>query len=288
LDGDKPPLDEALRDLAARARRDLGSHPTPEQLAAYHAGELREDEVDRIQEHLALCHECSELLLDLADFEDPGPPTEVPGLTDADVDAAWQDLKARMAGQSAPERPTMPAEIAASTKLAEPVPKPPPENVVALERRDPLGPSWKVGYGLAAMLALAVVGLSVWAGSLYRQVEGLRRPQIATAPVALDPEGSGTRSGGEAPPSAQRPLSLTLYLDRVPDAPRYQVEILAVADLAQPLWKSDATETPPEDDFLSVTIPGSFLKPGSYLVRVRNIGGEANGRTTDFPFKTSQ
>ncbi|HEX2643010.1 MAG TPA: zf-HC2 domain-containing protein, partial [Thermoanaerobaculia bacterium] len=66
MDGDKPPLDEALRELAARARRDLGAHPTPELLAAYHAGELPEDEVEQIRDHLALCPECGELLLDLA------------------------------------------------------------------------------------------------------------------------------------------------------------------------------------------------------------------------------
>lgn len=289
MDGDKPLLNEALRDLAARARRDLGPHPTPEQLAAYHAGELPEDEVEKIQDHLALCHECAELLLDLADFEDPAPPAAIPGLTEADVDAAWQDLKARLAGQPAPERPAVPAEITASTKPAEPVPKPPPENVVPLQRKDSGGPSWKIGYGLAAMFAIAAVGLGIWAGALQRQVRETGGPQVATALVSLDPKDQGTRSGDETRPSVQNPLSVTLYLDRVPDAPSYQVEILPDEDSAKPLWKSGSIKAPldQDSDFLTVTLRGGFLNPGSYLFRVRNLGGDADGRTTDFSFKTS-
>jgi hypothetical protein len=83
---------------------------------------------------------------------------------------------------------------------------------------------------------------------------------------------------------------VTLYLDRVPDAPSYQVEILPDEGSVKPLWKSGSIKAPLEEDsdFLIVTLRGGFLKPGSYLFRVRNLGGEANGRTTDFPFQTSQ
>lgn len=50
-------------------RRDLGPHPGPDELVAYHAGELGERHAARLQDHLVLCPECAQLLLDLAAFE---------------------------------------------------------------------------------------------------------------------------------------------------------------------------------------------------------------------------
>jgi hypothetical protein len=277
LDGDKPPLDEALRELAARARRDLGAHPTPELLAAYHAGELPEDEVEQIRDHLALCPECGELLLDLADFEDPGPTIDIPGLTDADVDAAWQDLKARLAGQPAPERPAAPVEIALPTNLAEPVPKPPPENVVPLQRRDSGGPSWKIGYGLAAMFAIAAVGLGIWAGALQRQVREADQPQVLASIIL----GETTR-GDEPEPSVDW-AEAKVRLRWNPDSEE-QVQLqIAEAGTGRVLWTSSSFQPRPP---IELSLKRSFLKPGDYLVRVLNA--KTGELLEDFPLKIEE
>jgi hypothetical protein len=279
LDGDKPPLDKALRDLAARARRDLGPHPTPEQLAAYHAGELPDDEVERIQDHLVLCHECSELLLDLADFENPEAPAEVPGLTDADVDAAWQDLKARMAGQSAPQRPTAPVEIAVPTQLGEPVPNPPPENVLPLQRRDPRGPSWKVGYGLAAMFAIALVGLSIWTTSLYRDYRQADKPQVLTS-ITLGETTRGGDSENELPADWTEAKVRLRWPGEKAEPVRLQI---AERDTGRVLWTSSPFRAQSNIEF---SLKRSFLKPGEYLVRV--LRAEGDELLKDFPLKIEE
>ena len=279
MDGDKPPLGEALKDLAARARRDLGAHLSPEQLAAYHAGELPEDEVEQIRDHLALCPECGELLLDLADFEDPGPPAEIPGLTDADVDAAWQDLKARLAGQPAPERPAAPAEIAVPTNPAEPVPKPPPENVVALQRREPSGPSWRVGYGLAAMFAIAAVGLSIWVGSLYRQVRQAGEPRVFASVITLGETTRGDSENRLAPDWTEAKVRLRPSVERGTRV-RLQIE---EADTGRVLWTSSAFQAQSSIEF---SLKRSFLEPGNYLVRI--LGAENDEVLEDFPLQIEE
>src|SRR4029079_264538 len=63
------------------------SHPEPEILAAYHAGELTADEERRLQDHLLSCRECSDLLLDLAGLADPG--FGAGSLSAADQEALW-------------------------------------------------------------------------------------------------------------------------------------------------------------------------------------------------------
>lgn len=54
-----PTLDEASFAL------DLGSHPSPEDLAAYHYQELTAAEQDALQDHLAMCSQCLGFLRDL-------------------------------------------------------------------------------------------------------------------------------------------------------------------------------------------------------------------------------
>jgi Putative zinc-finger len=66
-------LDGMLGFLAEEGsqRRDPEEHPDPETLTAYQANELSEEEDGRIQDHLAVCRHCTELLLDLEEFLQP-------------------------------------------------------------------------------------------------------------------------------------------------------------------------------------------------------------------------
>ncbi len=171
-DDEKPPLDAALRHLAEQQRRSLTSHPTPQELAAYHAGELPPEAESRLLDHLAICRDCSDLLLDLAGFADLKPPQGVPELTDEQVEQDWQALRARM-GKEEPER--RPAEVV-PIRPAGPAAK--------------LGPSYPVWLPVAASL-LAVLGFSF---GLYKdwQMRQFSRMQVDPPIISLEV----TRSGG--------------------------------------------------------------------------------------------
>lgn len=60
-----------------------GEHPSAERLVAYRAGELTAAEQEAMRDHLALCRECTDILLDLAG-ESRGP--------DPERDAAWEKV----------------------------------------------------------------------------------------------------------------------------------------------------------------------------------------------------
>jgi hypothetical protein len=177
-DDQKPPLDAALRHLAEQQRRSLTSHPTPQELAAYHAGELSPEAEARILDHLAICRECSDLLLDLAGFADLKPPKGVPELTDQQVEQDWQKLRARMrAGEGGKE---------AERRTAEVVPIRPAGPAAKPERTySPLLP-------IAASL-LAVLGFSL---AIYQGRQLGRLSQMQVNPPAIYLEGPTRGEGG--------------------------------------------------------------------------------------------
>ena len=72
-------LDEVFDFLSGdRNRRDPEEHPSPEALTAYQANELSPEENERIQEHLAICRHCTEMLLELEEFLRPSEVEEEP------------------------------------------------------------------------------------------------------------------------------------------------------------------------------------------------------------------
>ena len=74
---------------------DPEQHPDPDRLYAYQAGELTPEEDLEIQEHLALCGHCTELLLDVQSFTAP-PAQEEAGLSEFERAAGWRQLRARL------------------------------------------------------------------------------------------------------------------------------------------------------------------------------------------------
>lgn len=256
-DDEKPPLDAALRHLAEQQRRSLTSHPTPQELAAYHAGELPPEAEVRILDHLAICRECSDLLLDLSGFADLKPPAGVPELTDAQVEQDWQALRARMrAGEEKKERT---AEVV-PIRPAGPAPKP--------ERTYPM---W---LPVAASL-LAVLGFSF---GLYQsvQVGKLSRPRIVPVISSEDVERGepselaiSARDGG------------LIYLDSDPDEsyPAYEAELVRDGEvLARIPVGAIAHESVP------LLVPGP-LKPGTYEIRLFGVSGDQRKPSTTYPFE---
>jgi hypothetical protein len=64
-------------------------HPSLETLDAYHRAAVGKNETARIRRHLVLCRECSETLLDLAQFLEESP--EPSRLWSAELTAAWEE-----------------------------------------------------------------------------------------------------------------------------------------------------------------------------------------------------
>jgi hypothetical protein len=74
---------------------DPEEHPDPDRLYAYQANELTADEDQEIQEHLAVCGHCTELLLDIQRFTAP-PAQEEAGLSEFEQAAGWRQLRGRL------------------------------------------------------------------------------------------------------------------------------------------------------------------------------------------------
>ncbi len=90
--------------LAERQRAGLGEPPSMEDLAALNDGVLPEAEADRVREWLAVDPELAATYLELQQLPDLDASAAggTSGFdTDADVDAAWQELSAKLEGNGA-------------------------------------------------------------------------------------------------------------------------------------------------------------------------------------------
>lgn len=212
---DTTDLASAVRRYAAECRDAAGPHPDREELVAYDRGELGEDRQAKVQEHLALCPECTLWLLDYGEFD----RREGEGAGDA-VAAAWR----RQRGTAWDE---VQRRIGALEEPAE-SPSGEPRSVAVRRVAPPAIGAHPVARWLAtAVLAAACVVLAVL---LWRAREEVQRPRPVTM-VSLTPAGSGTLRGGEAPgrlvirpPRGNRVVVLLAYAG-VGDEVRFAAEI---------------------------------------------------------------
>jgi putative zinc finger protein len=256
LDPEKPSFAAALRELAAGDRRELAEHPTPEQLTAYHAGELPAADEETLREHLALCRDCAELLLDLEDFPRLEPAAGVRPLTSEEVGEAWRQLRERLG----PEAGGGSGEVAP---------------VVPLRPRVPGTAPLRFAYALAAVFFLATVGLSVWVAQLRHGLQ----PEGNVAFGDLRPEGEGTRgSEPEEHYPADSRLDLLLHPLDPGNHVEFEVEIRS-RESGAVLWRIAHLQT------LSLSIPGGCLAPGSYRIRLLGVDGGRRVKVDDFPLR---
>ena len=241
---EKPPLEPTLRALAHKARRDLGDHPTPEELVAYRSGGLTPPDEERIKDHLALCRDCSQLLLDLKEFEEDGPEEES-GLSDAQVEAAWRRLRPRLE-----------------------------ERKVLTSRR--WFTSLRVAYGLAAALFVCTVGLSVWGVGLQRRLDRASEPKVNPAILDLYAEDEVHRGNEEkkVPSIGSQEATLFLYLPR--DAAKYseyEVVIATAKENGEVRFQRRSPGTETNQDVFTLELPQGALPPGQYWIRLFGIEG---------------
>lgn len=232
------------------------THPEPETLAAYHAGELGDTEAQRLQDHLLACRECAALLLDLDSLADPA--FGAGSLSEADQEALW----GRIEGEIQKGQPAL-----ATVIPLRPAPRTPQ-------------PRWL--QALAAALLVATVGLAAWVASLRHTVETLNRPE-PNAPV-LDLYSGTSRSAGSPSPTATIPrdfrfFTVILHPPHARSTSRYRVEIVRAGGGS--VWNRDGVAPDPLGP-LPLTLTRSLIGPGEYRIRLFEEAGNPKEPLVDY------
>jgi len=241
-------LKNAMKELAAP-----GSHPDPEELAAYHAGELSSEEAGRVQDHLALCRECAALLLDLDGLADPGfgAAADLAG-----KEAVWQSLKQEIA-PSAP--------------------------VVPFRRPVRSSPRWL--QALAASLLVATLSLSFWVASLKRTVAELSGMRTA-AVLQLDTE--TTRGEGGLPlPVVSSNADVTALILNGAGQRRYETYRFEIVRADGETVRGGQIERDPDsyDSFKPIPLARREIGPGDYRVRLFGRSGGREEPIQEYAFR---
>ena len=235
-----PDLARELREHFHRRRGVAHWHPTPQELADYHEDRLPAANDEKVRDHLVDCEDCSSLLLELAALKGTSGTTAA-GVDDLATAAAWRRLRTRLFGGKAASSVSSPW-------------------------------AWR----MAALLAVATLGLGLWAAGLYRTVAELRAPQLELPIANLEPSGSMRAADAPAslelsPGAARWVLILNLIDDE--DYPSYRLEI--VGSDGRSLKTQEGLHKSSQGDF-RLSLPRDFLPPGGYRVLLSGVrGGKA-------------
>jgi hypothetical protein len=243
-EGEDRRLELELRAVAAARSRGLGEHPSPDELVDYHLDCLTAEEADRVQDHLTLCRECAEVVLDLAAFSRPAVGEEAPPVVD--LNREWERLEERRAREAGADSRRIPRKR---------------------------GILW----ALAASV-MAALGLFGWNIGLRRELTEARRPRADIALVDLSPEARGAARSPEAPMRIQlRPeqgrLLLLLNLGDLREFPAYRMELLDSSGGV--IWTRSGVPRGEDGTFL-LELPSRMLEPKVYRVR---LYGERTGES---------
>lgn len=243
-EGEDRRLELELRAVAAARSRGLGEHPSPDELVDYHLECLAAEEADRIQDHLTLCRECSQVVLDLAALSHPVP--EEGALPAVDRDREWERLEERLAQEAGTE----------SSRFSR-------------KRR--------IIWALAASL-VAALGLFGWNIALRKELSETRRPRADIALADLSPEAQGVTRSPEAPTQVhlrpeQGKLLLLLNLGDLREFPIYRMELLDSSERV--VWTRSRVPRS-EDGIFLLELPSRMLEPKVYRVR---LYGEGSGKS---------
>jgi hypothetical protein len=232
-------LDGFLEQLAGEGGTpDLIDHPGSEVLSAYSAHALPPEEELRVQEHLAVCRRCRDLLLDFASFLETPLAERTEGVTDLAGAAEWRALRERMRRESGGSEEPRTREPARDYRLVR---------------------TLRVFQTLAAVLGILVVGLSVYAVRPHGQPGILPPPQ---EPLSF----TTTRSAGqvETPLEIYLPCGLRFYTPS--QYRKYRVEILDSDNRSRYSAETTLSEG-------IIPLEKDTLPPGTYDVVMSGLNG---------------
>jgi hypothetical protein len=256
-----------------------GTHPSDDELIAYHRGELKEPEREKIQSHLVQCPQCIGIFRDvIAFFESSSEGDQL--FREAELDRKWEDYRRRVQTKEQP---------------------PPPTSL----RRSWFGQHPRVAFALAASLVIVAV-TSLWALWLKRetrwqtkekiltervneleqenrrrqdqtkilesQLAELRQPAVNAPVYDLLPRGAVLRAGGGSevnriavPPTA-RNIILILHLAANRQHSSYKMEI--VDQQGQLRWRGEDLLHPNSEGNFVITLDQTFLSQGRYYLKL--------------------
>lgn len=211
---------------------DPENHPAPETLAAYQARELPIEEADALQEHLVQCGFCTDLLLELQRFLEPGKGDgSQPEVVDLGAVAGWRKLREGVSRRGVPV-----AEVVRLRK--------------AVRRLQ----------ALVALLLVAGVGLGAYS---WRSRQDLGMNLVPASPSNLLKK----RGGPEKPDSIKvvsgDVIIFSLY-DLRGTARECKVEIRGAN--GQLVWGHSGLQR--RGDSLTFPVPSRALSSGSYRIYV--------------------
>lgn len=246
---DKTPLALAIKELATRARNQEGTAILPDELLAYHHGELSADREEALRERLALQPEAVRAIQDLRRFPDIGPVDESCRLDDSQLDTDRQAMWARLS-----------KELGRDGGAASAVP--------LFERRSVDGGWWMPG--LVAASLLITLGLSFWVVSLRRTVDELTGPRINVQVSSLVPQ---ARVRDPEPQTLSLPpgtdhLLLILNLPNLEHHSDYRIAIWTAEGM---IWSRDGLERSLLGNF-TIELPRSDLPAGDYRIELFGLG----------------
>jgi hypothetical protein len=243
----------ALHSFVTEQARAVTEHPSLEDLLAYYDGVLPEVAVGALQDHLCLCAECREVLLDRAEFSSPAL-----SLDEGTVESAWEQLRTRLEHQK--ERfNSVPSRSERSQRT--------------------LARHLRFAYGLAASLFFAVLGLSTWGVSLRRQISEIQRPPTNAALFDLAPE--ATRGGASSFPVIDRTadsIVLILPLESA-DFPSYRIDL--VDSRGRICWS--VTGQPSPDKILHLIVARDSLPTGKVTFALYGLHGQLEELVAKYP-----
>ena len=241
MSNEKSQLREGVRSLTQAAQTTLANHPAIEHLTEYRSGELNREASERIRDHLTRCRHCRDLVLDFGAFADLAQ--ENPRPMTAETDRQWRRLEQKL--RSTPEP-------------AAPMTRPP-------ESR------W--ARALAAALAAAVVGLSVWVGALRQNVRELSGPRLNPPVVDLIALENPLREQASHQrivlPAVADQVVLILNLTSWREAPGYGLEI-STSPEGTVLWSQKGL-VPGNAGNFTLTLPRDFLPAGRYRLSLYGV-----------------
>lgn len=260
-------LDQFLGRLAEDGRDlpDPTEHPGDGTLSFYHARKLSPKEEDRVREHLVECKRCRDLLLEYAEFMEDEEEETPEGVADFGAAADWQRLRGVAVAADGAKRVDRAYEPGTPRSFFR---------------------SLKAAYSLAAVLALAVVGLSLYSVDLRGRLE---KPELNLE--LYMPSSNGVARNGSGPASTKDLVKIPEGVDKVafeipvPPAGSYSSYLLEVHREAILIYREGGLRKL-EGDVIRFRLPSSWLKPGDYRVVVFGVGKGRSEQLSEYKFQT--
>ena len=247
-------ISDQMRSLASVLNSNLKEHPHRNRLVLFHEGKLTPEEVETIQDHLALCPACTKTVLEYASFSDLSQQTDG-SVPDEGMHGEWHRFKATL------EKEKKPKDLKYSIV------------------KFPLVNKKQLGSVLAAALLVIVVGLSVWINMLNQKLSHLSQPNFSDMLVDLAPGGMELVQRGEIPDQKvlfySKTGNMLLLLNRAEPWPPTDIRITILSEAGEALWKSDSQIAGSTSTF-TLSIPRNFLRPGQYKIRLESTKSEVN------------